>query len=82
MAGVVRLGELMMILELHRQCLQLSDLVLQRGLDCKTVAKRIACGLVPPVYFPRSREIDRFKPCQRARLPAIRARRRCAFGAS
>src|SRR3954453_178178 len=42
---VVSLGELMMILELHRQGLTVSAIARQLGLDRKTVAKYIACGM-------------------------------------
>src|SRR4051794_27824707 len=50
---VVSLGELMMILELHRQGLTVSAIARQLGIDRKTVAKYIARGLEPPAYGPR-----------------------------
>src|SRR3954469_25957009 len=52
---VVSLGELMMILELHRQGLTVSAIARQLGIDRKTVAKYIARGLEPPAYGPRPR---------------------------
>jgi transposase/DNA replication protein DnaC len=50
---VVRLGELVMILDLHRQGLSVSDIARRVGLDRKTVRKYLARGLEPPVYGPR-----------------------------
>src|SRR5215211_3368871 len=70
---VVSLGELMMILELHRQGLTVSAIARQLGLDRKTVAKYIARGLEPPAYGPRpprSRATDPFVPYLRERLSA------------
>ena len=42
---VVKLGELMMILELHRQGLTVSAIARQLGMDRKTVRRYIARGL-------------------------------------
>src|SRR5690349_15667925 len=70
---VVNLGELMMILELHRQGLKVSAIARQLGIDRKTVAKYIARGLEPPAYGPRSprlRATDPFVPYLRERLSA------------
>src|SRR4051812_42364737 len=70
---VVSLGELMMILELHRQGLKVSAIARQLGIDRKTVAKYIARGLEPPAYGPRpprSRATDPFVPYLRERLSA------------
>ena len=50
---VVNLGELMMILELHRQRLKGSAIARQLGVDRKTVRKYNARGLEPPAYGPR-----------------------------
>ena len=50
---VVRLRELLMILELHREGVPISGIARRTGLDCKTVRKYIARGLEPPVYSPR-----------------------------
>ena len=49
-AVVVRLGELVMILDLHRQGLTVSAIAQRTGLDRKTVRKYIAAGLEPPAY--------------------------------
>jgi transposase len=70
---VVSLGELMMILELHRQGLTVAAIARQLGLDRKTVAKYIARGLEPPAYGPRPprmRATDPFVPYLRERLSA------------
>src|SRR3954465_14329630 len=70
---VVNLGELMMILELHRQGLTVSAIARQLGLDRKTVAKYLARGLEPPAYGPRPprvRATDPFVPYLRERLSA------------
>ncbi len=70
---MVRLGELMMILELHRKGLKVAAIARQLSLDRKTVAKYIARGLEPPVYGPRPRRpraTDRFEPYLRERLAA------------
>ena len=45
---MVKLGELMMILELHRQGLKVSAIARQLGIDRKTVRRYIARGLEPP----------------------------------
>ena len=50
---MVHLGELVMILDLHRQGLSVSAIARQLGLDRKTVRKYIARGLEPPAYGPR-----------------------------
>ncbi len=68
---MVSLGELMTILDLHRQGLSVTAIARQLGLDRKTVAKYIARGLEPPVYGPRSsrpRATDAFLPYLRERL--------------
>ncbi len=52
-AVVVRLGELVVILDLHRQGLSVSAIAQRTGLDRKTVRKYIAAGLEPPAYGPR-----------------------------
>jgi transposase len=71
---VVTLGELMMILELHRQGLKVSAIARQLGIDRKTVRRYIARGLEPPTYGPRpprQRSTDRFLPYVRERLAAF-----------
>jgi len=50
---VIKLGELVMILDLHRQGLSVSALAQQLGVDRKTVRAYIAGGLEPPVYKKR-----------------------------
>jgi transposase len=50
---VIRLGELIMILDLHRQGLSVSAIARQLGIDRKTVRGYIAKGLEPPTYAPR-----------------------------
>ena len=52
-AVVVRLGELVVILDLSRQGLSVSAIAQRTGLDRKTVRKYIAAGLEPPTYGPR-----------------------------
>jgi transposase len=71
---VVTLGELMMILELHRQGLKVSAIARQLGIDRKTVRRYISRGLEPPTYGPRpprQRSTDRFLPYVRERLAAF-----------
>jgi transposase len=71
--AVVKLGELVMILELHRQGLTVSAIARQLGLDRKTVRRYIARGLEPPAYGPRppqQRSTDPFLPYLRERLAA------------
>jgi transposase len=51
---MVQLGELMMILELHRQGLSVSAIARRTGRDPKTVRKYIERGVEAPVYGPRS----------------------------
>lgn len=73
---MVRLGELVMILELHRQGLSPTAIARQLGIDRKTVRKYIARGLEPPGYGPRQprpRAIDSFLPYLRERLAAYPA---------
>jgi transposase len=51
---MVQLGELMMILELHRQGLSVTAIARRTGRDPKTVRKYIERGIEAPVYGPRS----------------------------
>ena len=70
---VVKLGELIMILELHRQGLKVSAIARQLGMDRKTVRRYIVRGLEPPTYGPRPRQqrsTDPFLPYLRERLAA------------
>jgi transposase len=76
---VVKFGELMMILELHRQGLTVSAIARQLGLDRKTVRRYIERGLEPPTYGPRPprpKTTDAFLPylCERiAAYPGLSA---------
>jgi transposase len=70
---VIKLREVVMILDLHRQGLSVSAIALQLGIDRKTVRKYLARGLEAPVYGPRQpwpRRIDPFIPYLRARVEA------------
>src|ERR1700733_10101063 len=70
---VIKLGELIMILELHRQGLSVSAIARQLGIDRKTVRVYIARGLEPPAYksrSPRPAIIDPFKAYLGERLRA------------
>jgi transposase len=70
---VIKLGELVMILELHRQGLKVSAIARQLGMDRKTVRRYIERGLEPPTYGPRPpqpRSTDPFLPYLRERLTA------------
>ena len=51
---MVRLGELMMILELHRQGITITAIARRTGRDPKTVRKYIERGIEAPVYGPRT----------------------------
>ncbi len=50
---MVQLGELVMILDLHRQGLSVTAIARRTGRDPKTVRKYIERGLELPVYGPR-----------------------------
>ncbi len=51
---MVRLGELMMILELHRQGVSITAIARRVGREPKTIRKYIERGIEAPVYGPRS----------------------------
>jgi len=71
---LVRLGEIVMILELHRQGISISAIARQAGLDRKTVRRYIAQGLEPPTYGPRQPRVPQlraFEPYLRQRLAAF-----------
>jgi transposase len=78
---VIKLGELVMILDLHRQGLSVSAIARQVGVDRKTVRNYLAKGLEPPTYKKRAPApgvIDGFEPYLRERLaayPTLTARR-------
>ena len=66
---MIRLGEVVMILDLHRQGLVGVGDRPELGIDRKTVRKYIARGLEPPAYGPRKprkRLIDPFSVFARA----------------
>ena len=70
---MLKLGELVMILDLHRQGLSVSAIARQLGVDRKTVRAYIAKGLEPPVYkrrAPRPGIVDHFETYLRERLAA------------
>jgi transposase len=72
--AVIKLGELVMILELHRQGVSVSAIARQLGIDRKTVRAHLARGLTAPVYKvrpPRPRPIDPFEPYLRERVVAF-----------
>ena len=50
---MIQLGDLIMILDLHRQGLSISAIARRMGRDPKTIRKYIARGLEPPAYSPR-----------------------------
>ena len=64
-ASLVRLGEIAMILELHRQGVSVSAIARQVGLDRKTVHKYIERGLEPPMYGPRPPRAAKIAPFSR-----------------
>ena len=70
---MIKLGEVVMILDLHRQGLSVSAIARQLGIDRKTVRKYLARGLEVPVYGPRQprpRRIDPFVSYLRERVEA------------
>ncbi len=74
--AVLKLGELVMILDLHRQGLSVSAIARQLGVDRKTVRAYIAKGLEPPVYKKRAVQpgiVDHFEAYLRERLAAYPA---------
>ena len=71
---MVKFGEFIMILELHRQGLKVAAIARQLGVDRKTVRKYTSHGLEPPAYGPRPRRqksTDPFLPYLRERLSAF-----------
>ena len=52
-AGVIKLRELIVILDLHKEGLSVSAIAERTGLDRKTIRKYIARGVEPPQYGPR-----------------------------
>lgn len=78
---MIKLGEMVMILDLHRQGLSVSAIARASGADRKTVRKYIERGLETPVYGPRQPRqtvIDPFTAYLRERVanyPALTGRR-------
>ncbi|MBR0939530.1 IS21 family transposase [Bradyrhizobium jicamae] len=78
---MIKIGELVMILDLHRQGLSVSAIARQLGIDRKTVRAYIAKGLEPPAYkkrAPRPRVMDPFALYLRERVaefPTLTGRR-------
>jgi len=78
---VIKLGEIVMILDLHRQGLSVSAIARQLCIDRKTVRSAILKGLEPPKYKTRAlrpRITDPFEPYLKERLaayPALTAKR-------
>lgn len=76
-----KLGDLIMILDLHRQGLKVAAIARQVGIDRKTVRKYIARGIEVPTYGPRQprdRLLDPWMDYLEARLeayPGLSARR-------
>src|SRR5450631_4287159 len=64
-ALVVRLGELVVILDLHQQGLSVSAIARRSGLDRKTVRRHLGRGLEPPVYGPRPPRATKITPFER-----------------
>ena len=59
---MIQLGELVMILDLHRQGLSVSAIARRVGIDRKTARKYIERGLEPPSYGPRQPRARRLEP--------------------
>ena len=62
---MVRLAELIVILELHQQGMTVSAIARRTGLHRSTVAKYIARGIEPPAYGPRSPRPTKLTPFER-----------------
>ena len=62
---VVRLAELIVILELHQQGMTVSAIARRTGLHRSTVAKYLARGIEPPAYGPRSPRPTKLTPFER-----------------
>jgi transposase len=71
---MTQLGEIVMILDLHRQVAGVSAMARRAGLDRKTVSKVIAGCLEPAIYGPcqrRTTQLQPFEPYLRERLVAV-----------
>ena len=70
---MVTLGEVVMILDLHRQGLSISQIARRLGIDRKTVRTYLAKGLEPPAYKKRAAApgvVEAFASYLRERLAA------------
>lgn len=70
---MIKLGEMIMILDLHRQGLSVSAIARESGFDRKTVRRTIERGLEPPRYGPRKprpRLLDPYTAYLRERVTA------------
>ena len=78
---MVRLGEIVVILDLNRQGVSVSAIARQCGLDRKTVRRTIKRGVEPPAYGPRPPQIGKINQFERylweriAAYPELTARR-------
>lgn len=83
---MVKIGEMMMILDLHRQGLSVAAIARETGKDAKTIRRYIARGLEPPVYGPPPQpcRIDPYKTYLQERIAAYPPwpRAACATAAS
>jgi transposase len=71
--AVIRLGDVVMILELRRQGLSISAIAREVGLDRKTIRKYVERGLEAPIYGPRKPRptlLDPFTAYLRERVKA------------
>ena len=62
---MVRLAELIVILELHQQGMTVSAIARRTGLHRSTVARYIARGIEPPIYGPRPPRPTKLAPFER-----------------
>ena len=62
---MVRLAELIVILELHQQGMTVSAIARRTGLHRSTIAKYLARGIEPPVYGPRPPRPTKLEPFER-----------------
>ena len=68
---MITLGELVMILDLHRQGLSISQIARRLDIDRKTVRTHLAKGLEPPAYkkrMPAPGVLEGFAPYLQNRL--------------
>ena len=70
---VVRLGDMVVILDLHRQGLSVTAIADRVGVDRKTVRKYIERGLEPPVYQPRPTCPTKVAPFERYLVERVTA---------